>query len=168
MRNKFRAISELFDDDLPQRRFKHTGHDAEWVAEYENQVNSLIDSFCDKILIYNNHLSFQTSQDDVYEYKIICNKIVCTISCAKPPYLYSDNNYGIVLTYKYFINSVLQTIEKTTSYDTLPISSDVRDQLIDWFGEIDVNLDDIQDSEPIQSSGPGDANSVLEYDHGSF
>lgn len=167
MRNKFRSISELFGDE-EERRFVHHRfrHDAtpEWVTEYEDQVNLLVDRFCHIILV-----RFQIYQT-AYAHKKLCNKIMCTIECANSPYLDAYNNelnyYELILKYKYSTNPSLETIEKRISYDTAPTSSEVRNQLIDWFEEIHVDLDTVEDSATIQSSGPGDNNPVFDYEPG--
>ena len=73
-------------------------------------------------------------------------------------------DYELILKYRYSINSSLVTIEKKTSYDTSPTSSEIRNRLIDWFEEIDVDLDIIQNSETIQISNSDNTNRVFNYD----
>ena len=61
---------------------------------------------------------------------------------------------------------VCDTESKIISYYSLPTFSKVRNQLMDWFEEIHVDLDTVQDSATIQNSNSADTSYVFNYDPG--
>ncbi len=171
MRYKFRSISELFSAVEP-RRFTHYRRNSgppfsDWIDEYEDRVNLLIERFG------NSYLQFPLftgpeEQRTIYESLKICDKVLCEIRFENKTYLGADsmpsNNYELFFRYTYLpIQGEEEKVENRLYFDSFPNSSHVKEVLINWFEAINVDLDNILTSSQVQTSSVPD-DSTFEYD----
>jgi hypothetical protein len=167
MRYKFRSISDLFVEN--QRIFVHPRRNSgsplpNWIDEYENRVNVLIEIFCNTYLQYT--LSTQPEdQRIIYKSIKICDKILCDLRFSNNIYTNEDdtNNYEIYFRCTYItVQGEQKNIEKIFNSNSFPEYSHVKETIINWFEEINIDLDEIMSSAQVTSSNPDE--SAFDYE----